>query len=124
MYTANSEDFKELLTIAQNDISNVSAQQYAQSIVCITASGNIYHTVLGNACTKEKNAEKAFLQSLADNNDTVINRMVCMWSDKSLDVPSHDLREMICALHPDNANAKILLQGDDGYVIKKISETV
>lgn len=124
MYSANSEDFKVLLTTAQSDISHISAQQYTQSIVCITASGNIYHTVLDNACTKEKSAEKAFLQSLVDKNDTVINKIVCIWSDKSLDVPSHDLREMICALHPDNANAGMLLQGDGGYVIKKISETI
>lgn len=117
------EDFEKLLAVVQGDF-DVLEQQYAQSIACMTVSGNVYHTVLDNACTKEKNSEKAFLKSLADKNDVVIKKMVCMWADKSLDVPSNDFRNLICALHPDNKNTEILLQGEKEYVKMKIIETV
>lgn len=66
----------------------------------------------------------SFLEELIQNQDTRLEKLVCLWANGEIDVPSFDFRRRLCALNDSNRTAKILLQSAEGYLIKTLSETL
>ena len=58
------------------------------------------------------------------NRDAKIERLICMWHDGSIDLPSFAFREALVAAESSNLSAKILLGGLNGYVVKTVKETM
>lgn len=92
-------------------------QNAAQVIVVRTNKKNIYLFVNHEISIEE---ERQFINSLLEKNDTIITELLCMWNSKELDVPSWNFRTLLIELHPDNKKAKLVLQGNEGYITKEL----
>lgn len=60
--------------------------------------------------------------SLSVKNDTHIRYLIFVWKNHWLDVPAADLRKKLLDLHPENRDAKIMLIGQDGFIITTLSQ--
>ena len=58
------------------------------------------------------------------NGESKIERVVCMWHDGSIDLPSFAFREALVAVESGNLLAKILLNGSNGYAVKTVKATM
>ena len=59
---------------------------------------------------------------LIRENSACIRNLVYVWKNHWLDIPADDLRKELISLCPENQNAQIMLIGEDGFVIKKLSQ--
>lgn len=65
-----------------------------------------------------------FIDVLTQNGDTHVLYLVHVWKNHWLDVPSHDLRKALTALHPENENALLMLIGEENFSVFTIRETM
>ena len=56
--------------------------------------------------------------------DSKVDYIVHMWKNHWLDLPAYDLRKGLVELCPENKDAKLMLIGEDGFVIHTIGETM
>ena len=56
--------------------------------------------------------------------DAKVEYIVHMWKNHWLDLPAYDLRKGLVELCPKNKDAKLMLIGEDGFVIHTIEETM
>jgi hypothetical protein len=63
-------------------------------------------------------------EELKQNKTTKILRMVTMWKDGGVDLPSVTFRNALVKMDEYNKNTEVVLQGKDGYLIKKLSVTM
>lgn len=112
--------FQELIFIARSKLNEISETvgglPSPQVSVLLTDSDNIYIAVndLGGAICEE----------LKQNKTTKILRMVTMWKDGGVDLPSVTFRNALVKMDEYNKNTEVVLQGKDGYLIKKLSVTM
>lgn len=79
-----------------------------QVIVVKTAKGNV--RFFGNNVLDQKyEEEKDFVQKLVEEDDTVIEYIVCMWNDSNLDFPSMNFRKLLLEVNEENKHAKMYL---------------
>ena len=97
--------------------SDPSAEQV---ITMWTAKGHIRGLLNHGVNSGDTAGEEAFIRELAENGDTEISYVVCMWRDHTLDVPSHHLRESLAELNPANPEAKLLLRSGEGFLVKPL----
>lgn len=79
-----------------------------QVIVVKTAKGNI-HSFGNNVLSQKYEEEKAFVQKLVDEDDAILECIVCMWNDLSLDFPSMNFRKLLIEASEENNHAKMYL---------------
>ncbi len=120
----DSNVFDGMKDIAIGTIRNAEKNQYAQAIVVLTANGNKYSAFIGNALSIDKLDEKNFVDKLFNAQDTIISRILCLWQDGAVDIPSLDFRKMLYSLNPTNANAGIFVVTKDGYSVIKLDTTL
>ena len=65
-----------------------------------------------------------FLVEKKKSGDTRIERLVCMWHDGSIGLPSFAFREALVAVDSKNLSAQMLLPGLTGFVIKTVKATM
>ncbi|MBE6693709.1 MAG: hypothetical protein E7589_02975 [Ruminococcaceae bacterium] len=116
--------FEELLLIAENGLRAVTPERYTQVVVLRSDNGYVCHAVIMDALSKENTAERRLINELKENSATLVAEIVCMWADGGVDLPSHDLRKMLCDCNSGNENAKMLLQGESGYITKTVGQTM
>ncbi len=63
-------------------------------------------------------------EELKQNKTTKILRMVTMWKDGGVDLPSVTFRNALVKMDEYNKSTEVVLQGKDGYLIKKLSVTM
>ena len=98
--------------------------QYTQAIVLFSATGNEYSTIVKNALSEEKAAERALLEALREAEDTAIRYVLCMWQDGCIDIPSFTFRDMLCKQDPLNSDAIVFVMTAHGVSGIKMSETM
>ena len=110
--------FNQMLETAKSKLATVNeiadGLPAPQVTVVLTNNDNIYVTV--------NDVDGSFCQELKQNNDTNVVKILTMWKDGSIDLPSYSLRKALVKMNKDNINADVLLQGKERYIIKKISE--
>lgn len=115
------EDFTPLIQYAHNEIKNFSDSGRPQIIVVQTERGNLYHLKLNHRSPLSAKAEEIeFIKNLKANKDIVITKIVCMWADGMVSIPSYHLREQIFRAHKQNRNALLLLNGTKKLIAKKL----
>ncbi len=117
-------EWRELMNIAQAKIIEIKGRKMAQVIVALTARENIYLCFLDYKNSLVLNEEEHFLKGLKTNTDTVVKKMVCMWSDGSVDFPAYSLREKMIQLNLQNEFTEMLLNGYGGFIVKKMGKTM
>jgi hypothetical protein len=68
-------------------------------------------------------AIKALLE-IKKRGNARIERLLCMWHEGDLDLPSFAFREALLGVDSANASAKILMNGLTGYVVKTVKATM
>jgi hypothetical protein len=68
--------------------------------------------------------EGLICEKLKNENATKIVRMITMWKDGGVDLPSVTFRNALVKMDEYNKNTEVVLQGKDGYLIKKLSVTM
>ena len=100
----------QMLEMAKKELCLIDAAVLVY--VLETASGNI-HTVVNNDFQKT-------LDAMAKANDAVVTKMVAMWQEGSVDVPSYAFRKALLALDAANEQTEVILRTERGYTTKAI----
>ena len=100
----------QMMAMAKKDLCLIDAAVLVY--VLETASGNI-HTVVNNDFQKT-------LDTMAQANDTVVTKMVAMWQEGFVDVPSYAFRKALLALDAANKQTEVILRTERGYTTKAI----
>ena len=118
------DEWSKLINIAQTKKIEIEEQKMAQVIVVLTSNEKIYSYLFdyGNRLVLEE--EKHFLGIIKNDADTSVKKMVCLWSDGSVDFPSYSLREKMIQTNLQNESTEILLNGYGGFIVKTIGKTM
>lgn len=95
------------------------------AVVMLTAKGSVVCVPfedLSFALDAER-AIKALLE-IKKNEDAKIDRLICMWHDGSIDLPSFAFREALLSVERTNLSTQILLNGSTGYIVKTVRATM
>lgn len=61
---------------------------------------------------------------LMEGKSAPIRYLIHVWKDHTLDVPSYGLRQAFLKLHPENGNALLMLNGENGFAVLPLGETM
>lgn len=113
----DSDVFEKMRAAALELLSDKEKSKNAQAIVALTENGNEHCIFVPNAFTEEKADEKALIEKLIAESDTVITHLLCLWHDGecSIDIASFDFRDMLLNMNEANLNTKIFVLTKDGY---------
>ena len=95
------------------------------TVAMLTAKGTVYSVSFqnGHSAIEAEGVIKLFIEK-KKNSDAKIERLICMWHDGSIDLPSFAFREALVAAEGSNLSAKMLLSGLNGYVVKTIKASM
>lgn len=115
-------EWKILLSEAQKTNEQLSE---GNVVVMQSEKGNVYSIVFQNtdSAVDADGGLKLFVE-LKKNCDTKIERLLCMWHDGTLDLPSYAFREMALKFDRGNLSAKILLCSLNSYTVRNIGMTM
>ena len=100
----------QMMAMAKKELCLIDAAVLVY--VLETASGNI-HTVVNNDFQKT-------LDVLTQSDDTMVTKLVAMWKEGCVDVPSYAFRKSLLELDDANRQTKVLLRSENGYITKPI----
>lgn len=110
----------QLLTLASNALTDldwsVDGLPAPQVTVLYSYKGNLY--------IAENDVTGAICEKLQENEDTEIATMLTMWKGECVDVSAYAFRKALFELNSHNAMTDVILQGRDGYIIKKLGVTL
>lgn len=94
-------------------------------VVMLTAKGSVICVPFQDlsSSVNTESAIKALLE-IKKNEDAKIDRLICMWHDGSIDLPSYAFREALLSVNRTNFSTKILLNGLTGYIVKTVMVTM
>ena len=120
----DAQVFERMKKTALELLCGTEKKEYTQAIVLLFGTGREYAAVIENALSGDKKDEKVFTECLASANDTKLNRVLCMWCDGEIDIPSFALRQMLCDVDDSNNDCGIFVMVDDGYSVIKLENTM
>ena len=112
-------DFELLIKEAQNVLPGLREGEYVT--VFRTAKGNMYTET---AAFLRADAPYALLDRLAGLQDTHITALLCAYGPAGaprLERPSAVNCRALAALHPENRNAVVAVQGENGILLRRIA---
>lgn len=111
-----------LLNRAKKDSNELSN---GNTVVMLSAKGTIYSVSFqnGHSAIEAEGVMKLFIEK-KKNSDAKIERLICMWHDGSIDLPSFAFREALVVAEGSNLSAKMLLSGLNGYVVKTVKASM
>ena len=65
-----------------------------------------------------------FLLEKKKTGDSKIEKLICMWHDGGIDIPSFAFRDALLAVDSKNLSTQMLLNGFEGYVVKTVKVTM
>lgn len=118
-------EFSNMLSLAEAYFNtNISKKfEYHQCLILRTTQGE--EKMYSFACNSVKDLITQGCVTLLQGNLSTVQKIVCMWEDNAIDVPSHQFMKTLCDINPENKNAEILLNaGPNAYVTKKICDII
>ena len=106
-------------------LSNGSESTKGNAVVMLSAKGTVYSVSFknGHSAIQAEDVMKLFIEK-KKNSDAKIERLICMWHDGSIDLPSFAFREALVTAEGSNLSAKMLLSGLNGYVVKTVKASM
>ena len=94
-------------------------------VAILTAKGTVDFILFQNKnfSIETENAMK-FLIEKKKSGEAQIERLICMWHDGSIDLPSYAFREALLSVDRTNFSTKMLLNGLTGYIVKTVMVTM
>ncbi len=112
--------FEEMIRIARNELVSINEKADGlpapQVTVLLTGNNNIY--------VATNDIDGSIRETLQHSKDTKIVKMVTMWKEGGVDLPSIGFRNALIELDVCNNDTDIILQGKDGVSIKKLAVTL
>lgn len=105
-------------------LSNCDHGKYTQAIILFSSSEKVYEAVIKNALSEEMIDEVCLIQKIMNAENTEICYVLCMWHDKSIDIPSFAFRQLLLALNPKNSAASLFVMTTDGVSAVELSTTM
>lgn len=106
---------------------NQKKYEYHQCLVLTTANEEqIVYPITADSVDALKSQACAYVESsIKKYNDNSIKKILCMWENNTIDIPSSDFMKKLCEINKENRNSIILLNaGTDVYTAKKISDII
>ncbi len=107
---------QELLEIGKRAFTDEKTLKALQVTVLWTSNHRFYTAI--------DDLSGAICEELALKKDTRILKLITIWKNGQIDLPSLRFRQRMIALNENNKDAEMILQGKDGCIIKKISQTM
>ncbi|MBQ7034562.1 MAG: hypothetical protein IJN34_02375 [Clostridia bacterium] len=107
---------QELFDIAKRALTDEKTLKASQVTVLWTSNHCIYTAI--------DDLSGAICEELALKKDTRILKLITIWKNGQIDLPSLRFRQRMIALNENNKDTDMILQGKDGYIIKKVSQTM
>lgn len=110
--------FEQMIEIAKNKLvttnESVNSLPAPQVTVILTDRNNIYVSV--------NDVDGTICEELKRNNDTRVTKILTMWKNETIDLPSIKFCKAVAIIDTYNNNTDIILQGKDIYLTKKLSD--
>lgn len=106
---------------------NQKKYEFHQCLVLTTANGEqMVCPITADSVDALKSQACSYIESLIKKyKDNSIKKIICMWENNTIDVPSSDFMKKLCEINKENRNAIILLNaGTDVYIVKKIVDII
>ena len=116
--------FEKMYRAAKDALKKAVVEANTQVIVLWSAKGSIYSEVITNALTKDQKEETVLLDRLRAARDTEICRVLCMWYDGEIDIPSFAFRERLVEINPSNRTAGVFVRTREGDSVIQLAGTV
>ena len=120
----DADVFDTMKKRADELFSNREKKEYTQAIVLLSASGREYYALIENALSEDKNEEKALIERLSAENDTDISRVLCVWQDGGIDIPSFAFRKLLLDSDSSNGDCGLFVVTSDGYSVIGLKNTI
>lgn len=107
--------------------NNQKKYEFHQCLVLTTANGEqMVCPITADSVDTLKSQACSYIESLIKKyNDNSIKKIICMWENNTIDVPSSDFMKKLCEINKENRNAIVLLNaGTDVYIAKKIVDII
>ena len=85
---------------------------------------SVIYTDKNNTYIAKNDIDGSICDQLISNDDTRIVKLLTMWKNGQVDVPSFAFRKAIIEMNTANKDTDILLQGSEGFIVKKLSQTM
>lgn len=102
----------------------LKADPSARQGVAVLTAGGAVRGFAGPGIREGGADGEELVKALRESGDTALRCLVCMWSDHTVDLPSHDLRKALLELDSANGATEILLRSGEGYHTKPLSATM
>lgn len=80
----------------------------SQVVILKTSKGNLYN-IAGNPTTDIKEMTDALIEMLEKNNDTMIDYILCRWTNEQVDMPPIYMRRIFLNLNTYNKSSKVVV---------------
>ena len=105
---------KEIETLSDGDV-----------VVVLTTTGTVDSISFPDLKSSiEAEGAMKVLLDMKKNEDAKIERLICMWHDGCVDVPSFAFREALLSIDSANLSTQMLLNGLTGYIVKTVKATM
>ena len=105
---------EKLMTVDETvDVDGLPAPQVT---VLLTVNDAVYVAV--------NDVDGAICETLKQESDTKVVRVLTMWKDGGVDLPSYRFRLALVAMNACNADAAIVLQGENSLHTKRLGATL
>ena len=111
--------FDILLNLAKDTLLSLN-----ETVVGIPASQvSVICTDKNNTYIAKNDIDGSICDQLISNDDTRIVKLLTIWKNGQVDLPSLAFRKAILEMNSENKDTNILLQGKEGLIVKKLFET-
>ena len=127
--TTVESEWEAMLSLAKRyfESYNKKKYEYHQCLVLTTADGKqaVCPITADSVDTLKSQACSYIESSIKEYKDNSIKKIICMWENNTIDVPSSDFMKKLCEINKENRNAIVLLNaGTDVYIAKKIVDII
>ncbi len=116
--------FERMKETAIELLSDAEKSKYTQAIVLYSAAEKEYGTIIRNALSEEIADAASWLRKIQEAKDSEISFVLCMWQDKSIDIPSFAFRNLLLCLNDKNSESTLFVMSAEGVSGIKLSATM
>ena len=116
--------FDRMKKTASAILQTAEKNEYTQAIVLLSSTGKEDGAIINNALTDGQGDTQELLEQLRLKNDVAVHRILCLWQDGNIDIPSFAFRKMLCDLSPKNTETGIFVRMQNGFSTIKLEITM
>jgi hypothetical protein len=118
-------DFDSMISLAKNNLPEASDCEFGICAIVKTVKKNLLiHKIAVNSVEELINEERRIVSELEVSSDTEAEKIVCMWNNGTVDVPSYSFMQDLCKLDAKNRDARIILNSGEGFRAVRIADII